>query len=72
MAIIKKYLIIKIRKNLKKLTNKGSVILCQMDRGIANDQISKTLGISESFIGYYRERINNLISKRPSKLPKNI
>jgi DNA-binding NarL/FixJ family response regulator len=43
-----------------------------MDRGMANDQISKTLGISESTIGYNRERPNNLISKRSPRLPKNI
>ena len=39
-----------------------------MDRGKVNDQISKTLGISESTIGYYREKPNNLIGKRASKL----
>jgi len=43
-----------------------------MDRGMANDQISKTLGISESTIGYYREKQINLIDKRSSKLLINI
>ena len=38
-----------------------------MDRGMAND-----LGISESTIGYYREKPNNLIGKRASKLLINI
>ena len=54
------------------MTNEDLVIHCQMDRGMTNDQISKTLGISESTIGYYREKPNNLIGKRSSKLPKNI
>ena len=56
----------------KKLTSKDLVIRCQMNRGMANGQILKTLGISELRIGYYRERPNNLISKRSSKLSKNI
>ena len=43
-----------------------------MDRGMANDQISKTLGISESTIGYYWEKQNDLIGKRASKLLINI
>ena len=43
-----------------------------MDRGMVNGQISKTLGISESTIGYYREKPNNLIGKRFSKLLINI
>ena len=54
------------------MTNEDLVIHCQMDRGMANDQISKTLGISESTIGYYREKQNNLIGKRASKLLINI
>ena len=54
------------------MTNEDCVIHCQMDRGMANDQISKTLGISESTIGYYREKQNNLIGKRASKLLINI
>ena len=35
-----------------------------------NAHISKTLGIPESTIGYYRKSPNNIISKRYSKLPK--
>ena len=54
------------------MTNEDLVIHCQMDRGMANDQISKTLRISESTIGYYREKPNNLIGKRASKLLINI
>ena len=54
------------------MTNEDFVIHCQMNRGMANDQISKTIGISESTIGYYREKPNNLISKRSSNLSKNI
>ena len=48
------------------MTNEDFIIHCQMDRGMANDQISKTLGISESTIGYYREKQTNLIDKRSS------
>ena len=55
----------------KKMTNKGAAIPFQMDRGMSNAQISKTLGIPESMIRYYRKRPNNLICKRSSKLPKN-
>ena len=54
----------------KKLTNKGAAIRYQMDRGMTNAQISKSLGIPESTIRYYRKRPNILISKRSSKLPK--
>ena len=43
-----------------------------MDRGMANEQISKSLLISESTIGYYMEKPNDLISKRSSMLPKDI
>ena len=52
------------------MTNEDLVIHCQMDRGMANDQISKTLGISESTIGYYRDKQINLIDN--SKLLINI
>ena len=58
------------KKFTKKLTNKGEAIRYQMDRGMTNAQISKTLGIPESTIRYYRKRPSNLISKRSSKLPK--
>ena len=54
----------------KKLTNKGAAIRYQMDRGMTNSQISKSLGIPESTVRYYRKRPNNLICKRSSKLPK--
>ena len=57
---------------IKKFTNKGSAIRFQMDRGMSNAQISKTLGIPESTIRYYRKRPNNLITKRSSKLPRKL
>jgi hypothetical protein len=52
------------------MTNKGAAIPFQMDRGMSNAQISKTLGIPESVIRYYGKKPNNLICKRSSKLPK--
>ena len=60
------------KKFKKKLTNKGEAIRYQMDKGMANTQISKTLGIPKSIIPYQRKMSNNLISKRSSKLQKNI
>ena len=56
------------KKFLKKLTNKGEAIKCQMERGLSNAQISKTLGIPESTIRYYRKRQKILEVKRNSKL----
>ena len=49
---------------MKKITNKGTDICYQMNRGMKYTKISKTLGIPESTIRYYRKRPNNLISKR--------
>ena len=57
------------KKFLKKMTNKCEVIRFQMERGLSNAQISKTLGIPESTIQYYRTRPKNLEIKRNSKLP---
>ena len=54
---------------MQKMLNRGAAIRYQMDRGITNAQISKSLGVPESIIIYYRKRPNNLISKRSSKLP---
>ena len=54
----------------KQLANKGAAIRYQMDRGMTNTLISKSLGIPESNISYYSNRPNNLISKRTSKMPK--
>ena len=66
----KKIIIIKNgEKVLKKMTNKGEAIRFQMERGLSNAQISKTLGIPESTIRYYRKRRKNLEVKRNSKLP---
>ena len=58
------------KKFLKKLTHKGEAIKFQMERGLSNAQISKSLGIPESTIRYYRKRPSNLEVKRKSKLPK--
>ena len=55
---------------MKKMTNKGASIRYQMDRGMTNAQISKSLRDPESTIRYYRKRPKNLISKRSTKLPK--
>ena len=54
------------------MTNEDLVIRCQIDTCMANDQISKTLEISESTIGYYKEKPNNLNAKRAPKLLINI
>ena len=58
------------KEYMKKMTNKGAAIRYQMDRGMTNAQISKSLGVPESTIRYYRKRPKNLISKSSSKLPK--
>ena len=41
---------------IKNLTQKGSAIKHQMERGLTNAQISKSLGIPESTVRYYRKR----------------
>ena len=51
------------------MINKYEEIRFQMERGLSNAQISKTLGIPESTIRYYRTRLKNLEVKRNSKLP---
>ena len=38
---------------IKKLSKKGAAIRYQMERGLSNAQISKSLGIPESTIRYY-------------------
>ena len=50
-----------VKQFTKKLTNKGAAIRYQMGRGMTNAQISKSLGIPESTVRYYRKRPNNLI-----------
>ena len=55
---------------IKKLTNKGAAIKFQMERGMSNAEISKSLGIAESTVRYYRKRPDVLETKRASKLPK--
>ena len=58
------------KKFFKKLIHKGEAIKYQMKRSLSNAQISKTLGIPESNIRYYRQRLSNLEVKKSSKLPK--
>ena len=58
------------KTNIKKLTIKGAAIKFQMERGMSNAVISKSFGISESTILYYRKRPDVLEVKRASKLPK--
>ena len=54
----------------KKLSKKGSAIKYQMDRGLYNAQISKSLGIPESTVRYYRNWPDIKQIKRASKLPQ--
>ena len=58
------------KTNIKKLTNKVAAIKFVMERGMSNAVISKSFGISESTILYYRKRPDVLEVKRASKLPK--
>ena len=44
-----------VKQFTKKLTNKGAAIRYQMGRGMTNAQISKSLGIPESTVRYYRK-----------------
>ena len=59
-----------VKQFIKKLTQKGSAIRFQMDRGMTNAKISKSLGVPESTVRYYRRRPDNLEIKKASKLPK--
>ena len=45
-----------VKKFIKNLTQKGYAIRHQMERGLTNAQISKSLGIPESTVRYYRKR----------------
>ena len=58
------------KKFIKNLTQKGSAIKHQMERGLSNAQISKSLGIPESTVRYYRKRTEIKEIKRSSKLPQ--
>ena len=58
------------KKFIKNLTQKGSAIKHQMERGLSNAQISKSLGIPESTVRYYRKREDIKEIKRASKLPQ--
>ena len=59
-----------VKQFIKKLTQKGSAIRFQMDRGMSNSEISRSLGAQESTVRYYRKRPDNLEIKRASKLLK--
>jgi len=59
-----------VKQFIKKLTKKGAAIKFQMDRGMSNSEISRSLGVPESTVRYYRKRPDNLEIKRASKLPK--
>ena len=59
-----------VKKFIKNLTQKGSAIKHQMERGLTNAQISKSLGIPESTVRYYRKRADIKEIKRASKLPQ--
>ena len=58
------------KTNIKKLTNKVAAIKFVMERGMSNAVISKSFGISESTILYYRKRPDVLEVKRASKKKK--
>ena len=53
----------------QEVIKKGKEIY-QMDRGLSNAQISKSLGIPESTVRYYRNRPDIKQIKRASKLPQ--
>ena len=55
---------------IRNLSKKGAAIKYQMERGLSNAQISKSLGIPESTIRYYRKRPDVKFIKRTSKLPQ--
>ena len=59
-----------VKTFIKNLLKKGAGIKYQMERGLSNTQISKSLGIPESAVRYYRKRPNVKEIKRASKLPK--
>ena len=55
---------------IRNLSKKGAAIKYQMERGLSNAQISKSLGIPESTVRYYRNRPDIKEMKRASKLPQ--
>ena len=55
---------------IRNLSKKGAAIKYQMERGLSNAQISKSLGIPESTVQYYRNRSDIKEIKRASKLPQ--
>ena len=61
-----------VKEFIKNLSKKGAAIKYQMERGLSNAQISRSLGIPESTIRYYRKRPDMKEIKRASKLPTNI
>ena len=59
-----------VKEFIKNLSKKGATIKYQMERGLSNAQISRSLGIQESTIRYYRKRPDIKEIKRASKLPQ--
>ena len=59
-----------VKEFIKNLSKKGAAIKYQMERGLSNAQISRSLGIPESTIRYYRKRPDIKEIKRASKLPQ--
>ena len=59
-----------MKKFIKNLSKKGAAIKYQMERGLSNAQISRSLGIPESTIRYYRKRPDIKEINRASKLPQ--
>ena len=55
-----------MKKLIKNLNQKGSTIKHQMERGLSNAQISKSLWIPESTVRYYLKRIDIKEIKRDS------
>ena len=59
-----------VKKFIKNFIQKGSAIRHQMERGFSNAQISKSLGIPESTVRYYRKWPDIKEIKKASKLPQ--
>ena len=59
-----------VKTFIKNLSKKGATIKYQMERGLSNTKISKSLGMPESTVRYYQKRPNVKEIKRTSKLPQ--
>jgi predicted transcriptional regulator len=55
-------------KIYRKITDKGIAIRFQIARGLTNAEISRTLGVCESLVRYYRQRPEKLERKRADKI----